>query len=127
MGEMESKTIKTVLVADDDPSIGKLFEMALSKQNIKVTVVRDGDEALEAIRNNDYDLAFIDMEMPRVDGIEAIAIMKRKKPKMKIYAISGGGVLLKESYLELADMVGADEILVKPFSLRKIARLVKNS
>jgi len=61
----------TVLVADDNPINQTIMQRMLGKMGHEVTTVADGDEAVEAVQNNRFDVVFMDWMMPRMDGIQA--------------------------------------------------------
>lgn len=63
---------RRVLVVDDDPFVSRLVTVLLADMNAEVSSAKNGEEALEAIRNNIYDVVFMDIEMPVLDGLETI-------------------------------------------------------
>jgi len=68
--------------------------------------------------------------MPEKDGIEVIMDAKRKHPKVKIIALSGGGYISAENYLTMAQNLGANETVMKPFDIddlmQKVVKLTGN-
>lgn len=72
------------------------------------------DAGIELIRTERADVAVVDILMPDRDGLEAIGQLRKARPDLRIVAISGGGRVGPQVYLDLARQIGADAILVKP-------------
>ena len=106
-----------ILVIDDDPSVRKFIAATLRKENYTVTEAENGTEGLRKLQD-ERDIAIIitDLIMPEKEGIETIMEIRKINPSLKILAISGGGKVGPESHLLLADAVGANATLKKPFS-----------
>ena len=68
------------LVVDDDVSIRLMLDKVLRRENFEVDVARDGIEALEKIKSGHYDVIFLDLMMPRVDGIGVLRYLKSNLP-----------------------------------------------
>ena len=62
--------------------------------------------------------------MPGMEGIETIIEMRRRSPKVKIIAMSGGGLGKGVDYLQIAEKFGAQRTIAKPFTIRKLGQLV---
>ena len=105
----------TVLVVDDDSDVLKILSDVLQRAGHQVRMANDGDSGLREFRRLSSQLVITDLIMPNKDGLEVIMSLKQSKQPPKIIAISGGGKLAPESYLPLADKIGADAILEKPF------------
>jgi CheY-like chemotaxis protein len=113
-----------VLIVDDDPFIRKLVATTLQDvADFELYEAADGIEALEVARRERPALVFLDVEMPRVDGIEACRRM-RADP-----ATSGATIVMLtaahgDETERLAEDAGADLFLTKPFSPLALLRLV---
>jgi DNA-binding response OmpR family regulator len=105
-----------ILVVDDDISFRKMLRLTLSRSGHAVCEARDGDEALEVIREAPVDLVMTDLIMPGREGIETITALRREFPGLKIIAMSGGGRATACQYLSIARAIGAHRTLAKPFS-----------
>lgn len=68
--------VHSILVAEDDPLIRRVTEVALKRDGFTVTVVTDGTEALQRLEESTFDLILLDGMMPRMDGIEACRRIK---------------------------------------------------
>ena len=110
-----------VLLIEDDPMIGRAVATGLRGCGYAVDWVRDGDAAELALGNGTYDVALLDLGLPRKDGLEVLKGMRRAKMELPVMVITARDAL--------ADRVagldsGADDYLVKPFDLDELlARL----
>ena len=105
-----------LLVIDDDPSVRKFIATTLKKENYAVSEAENGAEGLKKLQQEkDISIIITDLIMPEKEGIETIMEIRRINPEMKILAISGGGKAGPENFLLLADAVGANATLKKPF------------
>jgi len=83
---------KKILLADDNAGIRNLLFDALSSQGFDVTLARDGRESLDQMKNNRFALLITDLDMPRLDGIGLLKIMKRTGRDEKVIIITGNSV-----------------------------------
>ena len=118
-----NETTRKALVIDDDPGVRNYISELLVGEGFDVWEAPDGAigiTMIEEIKN--LDLIVTDILMPNTDGVEVLmALRKTRKessPNAKVIAISGGGLYLEASAF-LADIrkLGADGVLMKPFSL----------
>lgn len=89
-----------------------------------VIEAEDGEEGLRMLRANAVDLVICDLIMPRADGIGTILNIRRSMPAMKIIAISGGGRSHAMELLKVAEQMGADHVLGKPFTRDQLLTVV---
>jgi len=115
---------RVVLIVDDDPFIRKLILTTLEGvSEFELHEARDGEEALETALRESPRLVFLDIDMPRLDGIEACRRM-RAQPAMagaKIVMLTASA---EDSARVRAEDAGADYFLTKPFSPLQLLRLV---
>ena len=109
-----------VLVADDEPHIGRIIKMKLEQGQFRVTLAYDGKEALQVLeRESDIGLVLLDLMMPHLTGLDVLAAM-RGNPRWKalpcIILTAAGQEQQHQAALEL----GASEFLTKPFSPKKL-------
>jgi CheY-like chemotaxis protein len=116
-----------ILVADDDQLNQRLMHLLLTREGHRVELASNGLEALEAVKRKKYDIVFMDLHMPVMDGIEA---------SRQIRAWENGGthtfiVALTASYLpengQSLFEAGMDNYVSKPFAIEHIQRLLKYS
>ncbi len=112
-----------ILVVDDDRdnanSLGELFEM----DGHRVEVVYTGREAIFAYLKNDFDVAFVDVIMPGMNGVESFMEIRKLRPHANVYMMSGYSV---EELLKQAMAQGALGILQKPADPETLIKMVKD-
>lgn len=113
-----------ILVIDDDDTVRLSVRLALEDADHKVEEAADGLEGMNLFRNHPADLVITDIFMPEKEGLETIDEIKQVAPQTKIIAISGGGRMDPEDYLEIAMRVGADYSLLKPFDIQVLVNAV---
>jgi two-component system, OmpR family, alkaline phosphatase synthesis response regulator PhoP len=113
-----------ILVADDEPHIGRIIKMKLEQGPFRVTLAYDGQEALDIVNNAEQmDLVLLDLMMPKLSGLDVLKRI-REQEKFKslpcIILTAGGEAKHERDALEL----GATQFLTKPFSPKKLYALV---
>jgi two-component system OmpR family response regulator len=111
---------RTILVVDDDPHIRQLLVFALTKAGLQAREAKDGEEAMAAVAAGAPDLVILDINMPRMDGLEVCR---------RLRARGGVPILILSSRDDEIDRVvgielGADDYVVKPFSPREVTARV---
>lgn len=111
---------KSVLIADDDPHIRELLAFALTKAGYEVRQADDGEAALESIAAKQPDLVVLDINMPRMDGLEVCRRIRSKGALPILFLSSRDEEIDRVLGIEL----GADDYVVKPFSPREVTARV---
>lgn len=110
-----------ILVVDDDTdaadSLAELFEM----EGHDVQVAYSGESAIEAYRQGDFDIAFMDIMMPGKNGVESFFEIRKMRPDAKVYMMTGFSV---EQLVQQAIENGAMGVLSKPLDLQKVVAVV---
>lgn len=114
-----------ILVVEDDSSFRKLLVRMLSKAGYEIDQAADGDQALEACARFKPDLVLTDIIMPDKEGLETIQELLELCPNLKIIAMSGGGKFGPDSYLPLAEKLGAKASLQKPFMREELLSTIE--
>jgi two-component system chemotaxis response regulator CheY len=104
---------KVVLLVDDSPTVRRMLDWSLKSLGVKTVHAGDGLEALELLRTRDVDLAIVDLNMPRMDGIELIRSLRgiQKLKSLPIILLTTEG---REEDRELAYDAGANLFMTKP-------------
>ncbi|HEX7219071.1 MAG TPA: response regulator [Burkholderiales bacterium] len=116
--------MRTVLVADDDPTLRGALKLGLEGAGYQVRLARNGAEAFALQQKNPCDVLVTDIFMPDCDGFEAIDRIRKLSPRTKIIAMSGDAKRVKGEVLSAAALVGADATLKKPFQLDRLIQLL---
>lgn len=111
----------TVLIADDVEELRLLLKKTLETLGFNViSLVEDGDQALEAIKKLDPDLSFLDIEMPGKSGIDVLTILKASQSKTFPVIISGNSTV--DNVKKVIEL-GAKGFIVKPYSFDKVKQI----
>jgi DNA-binding response OmpR family regulator len=114
-----------ILVIDDDNNIRPLLRDFLEQDGYEVMEAENGKIGLKLVRENGPDLVITDLIMPEKEGMETIGELRRDFPHVKIIAISGGGSLGPETYLQMAKKMGAHRVFEKPFNLQEMSEAIR--
>jgi len=114
-----------ILVIDDDEVIRSLLRSLLERDGYDVMEAENGKIGLKLIRENGADLVITDLIMPEKEGIETIRELRRDFSDVKIIAISGGGTIGPETYLQMAKGMGAHRVFEKPFKLKEMSEAIR--
>jgi two-component system, NtrC family, response regulator HydG len=110
-----------ILVVDDDEdnanSLGELFEL----EGHRVTVAHSGEDAIAAYMNESFDLAFMDVMMPGLNGVESFMEIRKLRPEARVYMMTGYSV---EQLLQQAMDHGAMGVLTKPIEIDRLLRTI---
>jgi CheY-like chemotaxis protein len=115
---------KTVCVIEDDELVRSRLADMLRERGHNVLEADSADRGIDLIRTEKADVAVVDILMPDRDGLEAIGQLRRTRPDLRIVAISGGGRVGPQIYLDLAKQIGADASLTKPIEQADLERAV---
>lgn len=117
---------KSILIVDDDPQLRLMLRHVLMRDGYDVDEAEDGRVAVDKITGRGvYDLILMDIIMPNKEGIETILELRKKRPDLKIIAMSGGARAHSFDPLALARDVGANFSIAKPFEPAAIRDMVR--
>lgn len=120
-----SRPIK-VLLAEDNMINQQLIQAIFSKLGHNITVVGDGEEAVEYVENNEFDVILMDVRMPVMDGLEAtIAIRKMKNEKAAIPIIAVTADIAAGNIKKYTD-AGINEVCSKPIEMSVLLRAINS-
>jgi len=112
------------LVADDEKSMREFLEIMLKKEGYKVTLASNGEEVMKLIEKDIFDLALVDIRMPRQDGISVLKRIKSISPEtvvIVITAYASADTAIK------AMKEGAYDYITKPFKIDEIKLIIQNA
>ncbi len=117
---------KTVLIVDDDPSMGEFIGELLNLNHYHVVVAHNGLEAIQATQKGHIDLILMDIHMPLLSGFWYCDTFKHKKNTCSIPIVMVSAEMDEET-IEKAHKVGACDTVKKPFTCQEILDAVKKN
>ena len=110
-----------ICLIDDDQNILASLSLALKSEKFDVETYSDGISGLEALKNNNFDIAILDIKMPRLDGLEVLQKLRNMSDIPVIFLTS------KDDEIDqlLGLKMGADDYITKPFSQKLLIERVK--
>jgi CheY-like chemotaxis protein len=116
--------VSKILVIDDDEQIRVVFKEMLARLGYEVLEAATGEDGLALQREKAADLVITDIIMPDKEGLETIRELRREFPEVKIIAMSGGGQIGSDGYLNVAKQFGAACALHKPIRMEQLRQEV---
>jgi DNA-binding response OmpR family regulator len=117
---VSDKSLHHVLVADDEPHIGRIIKMKLEQGPFRVTLAYDGHEALTTLeREGDISLVLLDLMMPQLSGLDVLARIRADERFATLPCIILTAAGQEQQYRE-AMALGASEFMTKPFSPKRL-------
>jgi two-component system nitrogen regulation response regulator NtrX len=113
-----------ILVVDDERNIRRSLEMILEGEGYKVTCASSGEDAIDALKETDFQVALLDIFMPGLNGIDALKLMRESRPDLAVIVISGHGTVQDAVR---ATRFGAYDFLEKPLSREKVLLAVTHA
>lgn len=109
-----------ILIIDDEDMVRMVLRQSLEKVGHTVTEAGNGARGMAALREGGIDLVITDIVMPVKEGVETIAEIRADHPDLPIIAVSGGGRIGPENYLDAATRLGANYAFAKPFDRKEL-------
>lgn len=110
-----------VLIIEDEREIGELIAAYLQKESIRTEQVETGEQGLEAVEREEFDLVVLDLNLPGIDGYQFLQELRRKRD-LPVIIVSARST---DEDLILGLGIGADEFVTKPFSPKVLAARVR--
>jgi two-component system response regulator AtoC len=114
----------TVLVVDDDEKILFAFQEVFRKEGYRSVVAQAGGEALRMVAAETPDLVFMDISMPKLNGLEVLAELRKQSPTLPVVLITGYGTM---QTAVKAMQLGAFEYLTKPLDVPKVREVARRA
>ena len=118
--------MSSVLVIDDDPVLCAVVEGVLKGEGYSVTSAGDAQSVISRFIELNPDLVIVDILMPGKEGMATILELRETNPEARILAITGGGNFAARDVLRIAELLGADNSLKKPFEPATLLATVKH-
>ena len=106
-----------ILVVDDDADIGLLLCNRLQAMGHEVRAAADGEAALEAIEREVPSLVFLDIEMPKLSGLEVLRRIRKDRPELPVIVMTAHGTIARAVE---AMKAGASDFITKPFDMQQL-------
>lgn len=121
---MVSRQPKNILVVEDDLTTQKFMQLMLEKVGCKVDVANNGQRALDFLEKNTYDLIFMDIIMPIMDGYTAVKVLREELELLKLPVIAVSS-LDPEKERDRIKEVGINDYLSKPVTPASLNKVLK--
>jgi len=118
-----------ILIVDDDIAVQATIRLLLERAGHSVVVAGDGRRALAIFEAGEFDLLFLDIFMPGMDGLETMRLVHQQRPLIPIIVISGNPLTIDSGpdFLTMATKLGAVRSLQKPFKPAALLAAVAGS
>ncbi len=111
-----------ILVVEDDPPLRTFLQKGLEQEHYAVDVAEDGKIGSEMLQSADYDLVILDLNLPKIAGIDVLKFLRPQKPHLPVIVLTARSRI--EDRVETLD-TGADDYLIKPFSFTELSARVR--
>lgn len=118
--------MKRIVIVEDDIVIRDSLKEILEINNYEVMAIESCLDLMKKVNEFRPDILITDIIMPDKDGIEIIIEAKKNSPDIRLIAMSGGGRIDSESYLNTAKYLGADATLKKPFTHKQLLDVISS-
>ncbi len=105
-----------VLLVDDEEELASALAERLNMRDIETDWVTTGEEALEKVQSTTYDMAVLDLKMPKIGGLELKALLQERSPQLKFIFVTG--YVSERDFEEVACQAGEECYLVKPVDIK---------
>ena len=111
-----------ILISEDDAALAEALRFALTQSGFAVDWVANGLDADEALKGSEFGLLILDIGLPKIDGLEVLRRLRRRNSTLPVLILSGR----EQPEEKVAGLdLGADDYLVKPFSLNELQARVR--
>ncbi len=116
---------KRILVIDDDAAIRKSFALALEDADCQVDTAESGEAGVDKASNTEYDLIFLDLKMPGINGVETLIRLRDNGHRMPVYIITAFHEEFMDQLRVAADEGYEFEVMQKPIESQDLVRITK--
>ena len=111
-----------VLLAEDDAALARFVSKGMQAEQYAVDTVSDGEEVLYLLKHHEFDLLVLDLNLPKIDGIEVLKRVRATNVAMPILVLTARNQV--EDRVKCLDL-GADDYVIKPFSFNELAARIR--
>ena len=116
----------SILVVDDEKNLTLAMRRLLSAEGYRTETAGSGEAALEIVKEDFFDVVFLDVNMPDMNGLETFKKLRKVSPKSAVIMITGYGKTLK-ALVEEARELGVRAVIDKPFKINQITEAVREA
>ncbi|ADL52291.1 response regulator [Clostridium cellulovorans] len=127
ISETKNRLIPKILLVEDNEINRKIFISMIKSRNFTCDVAVDGSEALKAVEKKDYDIIFMDCQMPTMDGYESTAKIRKLEGNKKHTRIVAMTANAMEGDSEKCIEAGMDDYISKPINFNKMFKIIEES
>lgn len=114
--------MRRILIAEDDGALAKFVSQGLEAEHYSVDVLADGEQARIAADAAEYDVVILDLNLPKLDGVNVLRYLRLKKPSLPVLVLTQRTRV--EDRVQCLD-TGADDYLAKPFSFSELSARIR--
>lgn len=115
-----------ILIIDDERIVGRAIRRVLESQGYEVAVVLSGEEGVRLAGEKDFEMAFVDLVLPGIDGLQACREIKKEFPRIKLVLMSGYAEKLNEIRRIFESIESCAQFVEKPFGGEEIVSIANN-
>lgn len=121
---MDAEKKTRILILDDEPIVCKRLKPAFDKLGYEVEVFFDSADAMDRVKETDFDIVITDLKMKGIDGLQFVDAIKTKSPATEVIVITGFATMetAKDSF-----KLGVFDFVAKPFKISEIRELVEKA
>jgi CheY-like chemotaxis protein len=124
---VSGRKVYRILLAEDNIVNAKLIEMSLKNQGDDVRIAADGIEVLEILKNSEFDIIIMDIEMPRMNGLETARLIRngetgKRNRNIPIIAITAH---VLEEILNQCHEAGINDLITKPVDIKELTAIIR--
>jgi DNA-binding response OmpR family regulator len=114
--------MESILLVEDDPDITRLLNLHFSRQLFRFVSCSTGEDAIDKISNEDFDLIMLDVSLPDINGMDVCKKLRESNVKTPIMMLTARS---EEKDKELAMELGADDYMTKPFGIFELTKRIQ--
>ena len=114
----------SILIVDDNIGLCRTMSFVLERKGYDVTTAKDGLEAIDRVNESSFDMIFMDIKMPLMDGVETFNRLKKIRPDSTVVMMTAYSV---EDLIQEALQEGAYGIMYKPLDIEKVVALIEEA